>query len=1198
MIIIELIYNLSVLVAISVLSGFVSQRFRKASYKGQITHGLLFGTAAIVGILNPVVLSEGLFFDGRSIVISISAMFFGPISGLISALMPLIYRAYIGGPGVYMGISVIMTSFLIGWYFNSELKGQKQQNIRPFTIYKMGLIVHTVMIMLIYLLPSTQQISTLIETGVTIMLIYPVITVIIGKILADQESNITMVNELRESERIFRTTFYSIGDAIITTDKKGLIRQANAEAEKLCGSPESELLGKEIGNVILLLNEKTGLKTENPIYKALRDEYLPQSESFLLKQKNGFTIPVSDSVSPIIDQNKDLLGAVFVFRDKRPEIIRNNELLKSAESYRNLFNNIGGAAYVQDRQGRFIDVNDGATHLYGYPKEFFIGKTPAILGAPGMNDMEALTDHIEAAFNGEARVFEFWGIKSDGTVFPKEVHIFKTSYQDQEAIFALGYDIGLRKKAEKDLQSIQERYETLFNASPVGIILEDLDGFILDANNTACEDYGYSRNELIGNHIGIVVDDIHKPEISKNIEKIKFNKTLYTRVEGVSREGLTKFFELIETLIELPDGRMGILSISKNITEQVKTEKTLIESESRNKAILAAIPDVFFRISKDGLIIDRAAKDSGNFDVSSDEFIGKTLSDILPAKLAEDGLAYIQKAISEDKLQQFEYKLNRPEGIQWYEARMVRSGDEEVFTIIRTITDRKIAEIEIQHQKHFIETMLESIPNPLFYMDKNGIFMGVNKAFRDLYDIEESDIIGKNIYDIETDYNANRYRESDRMIFEGIDKIQVLERTIILPNGEHLEVILTKSPFPDANGEIGGLIGMITDITARKKMETELKNAKERAEESDNLKTSFLNNMNHEIRTPLNAIVGFSDLLFEDYTEEEKKSFVVTINNNSEQLLRIIDDVLSISRLDAEHLPLEIESINLHKLMYDLYNSFSLQCEQKKLEFELDIDITDNQLTIIADKGKIRQVMTGFIENAIKYTSSGKIVFGYVKQSNSIRFFVKDTGLGVPSDEQSKIFDRFYRGHEVQNKALRGNGLGLSISKGLVEIMGGTIGLVSEHGKGSEFYFQIEVQILPEFPKTEMDHYSKNINFNDLSLLIVDDEPDNLDLLFAILHQHFGEIGTARNGMEAVNLMHSKPYSVILMDIKMPVLNGFEATSEILSSYPGTLIIGQTAYSQPEEIQKMLDCGAKACIVKPIESAELIKILQTEISKL
>jgi CheY-like chemotaxis protein/two-component sensor histidine kinase len=381
-------------------------------------------------------------------------------------------------------------------------------------------------------------------------------------------------------------------------------------------------------------------------------------------------------------------------------------------------------------------------------------------------------------------------------------------------------------------------------------------------------------------------------------------------------------------------------------------------------------------------------------------------------------------------------------------------------------------------------------------------------------------------------------------------------------------------------------------------MEIELKKAKERAEESDKLKTSFLNNMNHEIRTPLNAIVGFSDLLFEDYTEEEKKSFVVTINNNSEQLLRIIDDVLSISRLDAEHLPLEIESIDLQSLMFDLYNSFSLQCEQKKLVFELDIDLKETAITIIADKGKIRQVMTGFIDNAIKYTPSGKIIIGCQKHSNSIRFFVKDTGLGVPLEEQSKIFDRFYRGNEVQNKALRGNGLGLSISKGLVDIMGGTIGLTSEHGKGSNFYFEIEVQFLPSIEKTIVNQNSKNFNFSDLSLLIVDDEPDNIDLLFALLHQHFGEIGTARNGQEAINLMHLKRYSVILMDIKMPQVNGFEATQEILSFYSNTLIIGQTAYSRPEEIQKMIDCGAKACIVKPIESIELIKILQDEIARL
>ncbi len=1189
MLIIELIHNLALLVAISVLSGIVTRYTPNKPLNRQVLHGLLFGLAAVAGILDPVVLTEGLFFDGRSVVISISTLFFGPFSGFVTALLPFILRAWIGGPGMYMGLSVILASYLIGWYFHRE--NSKQKVPSPFTIYTMGLIVHAVMILTIYLIPAESWQTTLQTTGATIILIYPVITLIMGTIIADQESNQRMILELKARERLFRTTFYSIADAVVTTDSQGRIRQINAEAARLSGMAEEEVVGKEVSEMLSLLDENTGLPLAHPIYAVLDGVDRTESKSYLLKQKNGETIPVADSVAAIRASDQSLLGSVFVFRDRRPEIARLDALLRSAESYTNLFNNIGGAAYVQDRQGRFIDVNEGAVKLYGYPKSFFIGKTPAILSAPGKNDLGRLIDHIEAAFRGEACTFEFWGKKADGSIFPKEVHLFKTTYNNEEAVFALAYDISERRKAQQELQATRERYQTLFNASPVGIILEDLDGFILDVNETVCCDYGFERNELVGSHIGILVSDKVKPDIAENISRIKKDKFLSTRVDSLTKDGVPKVFELIETLIILPDGRQGILSISKNITEQVKAEQTLIVSEARNKAILTAIPDLFFRFGRDGSIIDYFAPDTTELLVKPEDFMGKNLAELLPPELKEVTFEFIQKALEQDSLQQLEYSMKLPSGHEWFEARMVRSGPEEVLAIIRNVSERKKAEIAIEHQKQFIETLLESIPNPLFYMDTNGIYLGVNKAYRDLYKIDDAEIIGKNLYETETEERARLFREADARIFSGTDKVQVFERTILLPNGQSREVILTKSPFPDAQGGIGGLIAMITDISSRKAMETDLKKAKEKAEESDKLKTSFLNNMNHEIRTPLNAIVGFSDLLFEDYTEEEKRSFVLTINNNAEQLLRIIDDVLAVSRLDAEHLPIETELTDLHALLKDLERTFAPHFERKQLSLQLQMHHLPDH--VMADKGKIRQVMTGFLENAFKYTLEGGVVFGCKAEDEKLSFFVSDSGIGIPEDEKPFVFDRFFRGSEAQSKAMRGNGLGLSISKGLVEIMGGKIQLESSVGVGSVFSFSIPCVVSGHHAKDEVIYEHPHSDwFKDLSLLIADDEADNLDLLFAILLPYFGEIATARNGSEVIQLMESKAFNIVLMDIKMPVMDGYEATATIRQRFPDAIVIGQTAYSQPEEIQRIIAVGAHACLVKPIESERLFTILR------
>lgn len=517
---------------------------------------------------------------------------------------------------------------------------------------------------------------------------------------------------------------------------------------------------------------------------------------------------------------------------------------------------------------------------------------------------------------------------------------------------------------------------------------------------------------------------------------------------------------------------------------------------------------------------------------------------------------------------------------------MVKSGDEEVLVIVRDITNKKESEIEIQQQAKFIETLLESIPNPLFYMNRNGVYLGVNKAFSDLYDCSREDIIGRNLLDMDDYEIANRNIASDQRIFDGKENIQILERDLILPSGETKSVILTKSPFPDTKGNIGGLIGMIIDISDRKKMELDLRHARDKAEESDRLKTSFLNNLNHEIRTPLNAIVGFSDLLFDDYSEDEKHNFVEIINNNAEQLLRIIDDVLAVSRLDSEKIPLENKDFSLKQLFHDLHQTFIQKAVENKIELILDTNLSDDFLEMHGDKGKIRQILSGLINNAIKYTFEGHVKMGYEINNEMIRFYVQDTGIGIPESEQPFVFDRFFRGSESQLRAIRGNGLGLSIAKGLAGLMNGTIDLESEKDKGTVFSLTLPYS-KPSSGKTEFKSVKKPVSLMDLRVLVAEDESDNYEYMLALLTGKVKEIMHAQTGLEAVRMNNEKPFDLVLMDIKMPEMDGFEATRIILKDFPEIPVIAQTAYSQPNEIQKALDAGCRKCLIKPIEKEKL-----------
>lgn len=1198
MILKDLILNLALLASISVFSGFIGQRQGRSTINGKIMQGLLFGLAAIAGMTTPFVLSEGIIFDGRSVIVSLAAFYFGPVTGIIAASLAVFFRFWLGGAGVFMGVSVIISSLLIGLAFGFWRRKNSIKRVSLINLFILGLAVHVAMLVLIVALPATFRMETFNIIALTVLGGYPLVTVITGKILLDQELTETLITELSEKEGHYRTTLYCIADAVITTDSKGLINHFNPQAEALSGWPENLVLNKPIVGVLNIFDEKSRQQIDLSKNDTENTFSTIQTENVVLLRSDGTEIPIMFSMAPICSVGGDKLGYVLVFRDVTDERKRKEIVERSEESYKGLFNSITDAIYVQDRQGRFLDVNTGATTLYGYPKEHFLGHTPALLSAPGRNDLESIEKHIEKAFEGIPQRFKFWGVTSKGHVFPKEVNLFKTTYFGHEAIIAIGHDISEREQSNQLIYESEERYRSLFNASPVGIILEDENGIIIDANPAVCQQYGYSLNELVGQNIVILAPEQDRELVKNNIKIILKQNYREGRVKSCTKDGKKLIMQLAETTMILPDGRRGILSISKDITEQVNAETRLRESEARNAAIIAALPDLLFRISSDGTYLDFYAENNQLLLLDADKFLGKKVSDIHTEELAKLTLDKILLTLRNEVLQQYEYTLELNGRTKWFDARMTKSGPDEVLVIVRDITVRKLSDLDLAHKTAFIETLLDSVPNPLFYMDKKGVYLGVNKAFLDFYKLDRQSIIGKRIFDLDSPEDAERNYKSDQLILEGWEQQQLFERRIKLPNGQEHDVIITKSPFPDSRGEVGGLIGIILDITARKKMELELRDAKDRAEESDRLKTAFLNNISHEIRTPMNAIVGFSSLLGDAFEENQKNHFVNIINTNAEQLLRIIDDVLAVSRLDSEKMVVEKENISLEILLFMVYNT----ClpEVRKMNLLLKEPEIDTQLppSVLTDGAKIIQVMTGLIDNAIKYTNQGHITFGCKLLNNRLHFYVSDTGVGIREEEQPLVFNRFFRSESAQRNAIRGNGLGLSIAKGLIELLEGNIGLLSKEGKGSTFYFEIPLVVsnMEQKKTLKLDMTEHNMTEH-LVVLVAEDEDDNFYYLETLLQDKVKTIIRATNGAEAMQIVDNQNIDLILMDIKMPVVDGISATKAILSKHPEMPVIVQSAYAQPDEIKKAIEAGSKACVVKPIDKDRLMDHIRDLVQK-
>lgn len=408
-----------------------------------------------------------------------------------------------------------------------------------------------------------------------------------------------------------------------------------------------------------------------------------------------------------------------------------------------------------------------------------------------------------------------------------------------------------------------------------------------------------------------------------------------------------------------------------------------------------------------------------------------------------------------------------------------------------------------------------------------------------------------------------------------------------------------------SNDEIGmlydGFNNMLDQIlnreTERDRANASLKLAKERAEEADKLKSAFLANMSHEIRTPMNAIVGFSELLSDPDIEFSKRiEYLTYVNKSSHTLLALVNDIIDLSKIEASQLTIHKAECNINKALEEIYSTFN---EVKQSIYETDIDIRlklpNEQITTITDSIRLKQVLTNLLSNAIKFTENGYVEFGCkIINQNSIEIFVKDTGIGLSNEQAKVIFDRFRKVNNANNmKLYRGAGLGLAISKSLVEMLGGKIGVKSKLGDGSTFYFTLPYQsiekkdtALPESKKDE-----NKYNWPDKTILIAEDEETNYKYLEAIIRKTNANVLWAQDGLKAVELVNNNSdISLILMDIKMPRMNGYEATKTIKKKVK-IPVISQTAYAMAGERQKSIEAGCDDYIPKPISAKRLLNMM-------
>jgi PAS domain S-box-containing protein len=889
-----------------------------------------------------------------------------------------------------------------------------------------------------------------------------------------------------------------------------------------------------------------------------------------------------------------LRNLYFSFKKQRHQPFGDSEA-----KYRDIVEtSLVGVYIIQD--GYFRYVNKKFCEIFGYSYEEIVDKiTPISLAFE--SDKGMVSENVKKRFSKELKSieYEFRGVKKDGSVVWIRVLGNLITYKDKPAICGTLIDITDRKLVDDALSLREERLRVTLEVTKIAIWDWDVQNDIWFASPMYYTMLGYAPVAEQSDR-KVWLTRIH-PDDRDNV-MAKINDVLTYKADSYTYEarmlhadGSYRWHQVIGHIIEKDNqGRIKrIVGIRKDITDFKLTEEQLKVSRSRLRALIDTLPDLIWLKDPQGVYLQCNQRFEQLYGVSEKEIVGKTDYDFVSKELGDFFRQKDDEAVAAGKQNRNEEEVTFADGHKEiletiktpiYENDGLFMG---VLGIGRDITQRKKSEQELIRNEALIRTAVENLPIVFYLIDKDGIFnLSIGAGLKGL-GLLPNQVVGQSVFDLYKDFPQT---------IEAINKALAGESVTFESNVNEVYYLNFVNPTSISDRR-GGIVGVGLDITDRKKAEFELLSAKEKAEESDRLKTAFLQNMSHEIRTPMNAIMGFSDLLLSNVQKPDKlKQFTDIINQCCNDLLDIINDILDISKIESGQLSVSVEQCNLVDLFDELlpfFTEYQKRINKQHIKFSLQAYCDPSETLIIIDKGKLKQIFINLISNAFKFTDEGKVEAGCRFDNNrGITFYVSDTGIGIPLDKQQFVFERFTQLQHSSKFNLGGTGLGLSIVKALINLLGGEISLESEPGKGSTFSFTIPykaAQLLSH--QTSIDDRIIERGIIGKTILIVEDDPYNAVYIQEALSGKGINMLLAENGKRAIEISMSQRIDLVLMDIRMPDINGYEATRQIRQYNPHLKIIAHTAYAASDEKQKAFEAGCIDYISKPTKQDALLALL-------
>ena len=730
---------------------------------------------------------------------------------------------------------------------------------------------------------------------------------------------------------------------------------------------------------------------------------------------------------------------------------------------------------------------------------------------------------------------------------------------------------------------------------------------VLFVNRAVERIYGHPLADFLENP-NLWIEVIHPDDrqgVKKNLRELLTRRQVEQRYRIIRPDGEVRWLQDRANVIYDGEGNpLRVGGIASDITDQRQVEKALRESEAVYHSLVESLPINVLRKDIDGVIVFANQRFCTTLEKPIEELIGRTDFDLFPKPLAEkyrhDDEGVLERGVILHDVEQHQTSDGRTHYVEIFKGpvRDARGKDVGIQVIFWDVTEKKQADELLEHERYLLQTLMDSLPDFIYFKDTDSRFLKINKAISERFKLDDpKEALGKTDFDFFTNEHAQQAWEDEQELMRADKGVVGLEEKETWPDGHVTWASTTKLPLHDKDGQVIGTCGITQDISARKQVEETLRSAKEAAEAANRAKSDFLANISHEIRTPMNAVIGMTELLLDTQLEPSQREYVQMVGESGEMLLELINDILDFSKIEAGKLDLETIDFSLQDTLGNTMKSLALRAHRKHLElaFHVAPDVPDN---LRGDPGRLRQVVVNLVGNAIKFTEEGEVVADVACESRTeseatLTFSVSDTGIGIPSEKQTRIFEAFEQADSSTTRRHGGTGLGLAISSRLVDLMGGRMWVESEVGRGSVFHFQARFELAPDDVETPSVGHAEQIT--GMQVLVVDDNRTNLRILDEILRIHDMRPILASSAAEGLELLQAARDSsdfvpLILTDINMPDMDGYALVEQIRqdAEMQDVVIMVLTSGDRPQDAARCKELGIAARLLKPIKQSELI----------